>query len=572
VGAGPATGVATRATSVWLPSAPGYAAPNIVTSWVPAADGITRTQGFEVIRWMERCLVHTEGEWAGRPFRLLPWQKRLILELFTLVPDEEWVPVPGQPLLFRRGLRRKYRQAFITVPKKNGKTELAAALACYLLVGDREPSPKGVVVAGALKQAALSFRGVQTMLLRSPVLRLMVSERDVGDLTIEIPSIAGSRLERVASEAGTNDGPSLHFAVLDEVHEYEGEGGINVHGVITNAGAARRNPLSISISTVGVDPEDDVEVQDRSTIWSRLWGRGWAAIEHPEADPSFYFLCAQSPPGSDWQDRTSWEQGNPSAGVTVSWSFYREQWAKGEGWCDRYYRNLPPGHVEEPWMPPEVWAACSGDPVFTRTDPVYVATRISHDHRSAAIASAQRHGEQVHVRARIFPEKPLAEGEYLDADELEDYVRRLHERYPARVLAAVARRPGVRGQVRVRPAEGPEVSYHGAFFESSAQRLERDGIVMLDIPHTQERMAPAAELLLQLATAGALVHDGSHAFSRHVGAVSAKQDTRGWRLQLPTGGGRRAEAAVAAMFAVSRAVLAPRAPSRTLRRPRAGGR
>lgn len=556
-------------SGVWVPSTAGYASPNIVSSWVPSRSGAQLTLGYDVIEWMEACLVHTEGEWHGRPFRLLPWEKRLLLELFTLEPDPEWVAVPGQPPLFRRGLRRRYRQAAIFVPKKNGKTELAAALALYLLVGDGEPSPKGVFAAGSLKQARLSFAGAQTMLLRSPVLRMLVGERDVGDLVITIPSIPGSRMERVAAEAGTNDGPSLHFGVLDEIHEWEGESGIALHGVITNAGAARRNPLYVSISTPGVDPEEDVEDYElRSTAWARLWGRGWAAVDQPERDPSFYFLCAQAPAGSSWQDRTTWERANPSAGATVSWAYYQEQWAKGEGWCRRYFLGQPPGVVDEPWMPPEVWQGCAGDPVFNKADPVYAAVRVGHDNRGAAVAVAQRSGQQVLVRARFFGAE-LGPDEYLDLEAVEAHVLKLRERYPAAVLAAVQRRAGVRGQLRVHPAPGPEVSYHGAFFEASAQRLGKQGIVLVDLPHTAERMAQAAEVLLQLATQGALVHDGAHDLARHVGAVSAKQDTRGWRLQLPTGGSRRAELAVATMFAVQRAVVAPRAPSRALRRPRA---
>src|SRR5437016_13835428 len=82
-----------------------------------------RTSGFQVLAWIEANCIHTNGEWYGKPFRLLPWQKRLILELFQTEDS---------------GLRR-YRWALIGVPKKNGKTELAAALALYFLIGDGTP-------------------------------------------------------------------------------------------------------------------------------------------------------------------------------------------------------------------------------------------------------------------------------------------------------------------------------------------------------------------------------------------------------------------------------------------------
>ncbi len=319
----------------------------------PRESGPLLTQGFDVICWMEACLVHTEGEWRGKPFRLLDWQKRLLLELFRLEPDPEWVRVPGQQLLFRRGLRRRYRQAFICIAKKNGKTELAAAIALYLLIGDGEPSPKGVFAAGSLKQAGISFRYAQTMILESPILRQVAGERNVGDLVIEIPSVPGSRLERVAAEAGTNDGPSLHFGVLDEIHEWEGEKGVRTHGVITNAGAARRNPLFVSISTVGADLEDEAQV------WTQLFKRGQATVADPASDPTFFFFLRQAPADSDWRDRAAWEAANPSHGVTVGWPFYVSEMPKGETWCNRYYLNLPPGRREDAWMPEAVWAACA---------------------------------------------------------------------------------------------------------------------------------------------------------------------------------------------------------------------
>lgn len=542
---------------LWLASTPGYAAPNMVSSWRPAPVGQHLTQGWDVIAWMEACLVHTEGEWAGKPFRLLQWEKRLLLELFTLVPDEDWQPSkPGQQRVFRDGLRRKYREAFITLPKKNGKTELAAALACYLLIGDGEPSPKGVFAAGALKQAGLSFRAAQTMLLRSPVLRMLVSERDVGDLVIQVPSIAGSRMERVAAEAGTNDGPSLHFGVLDELHEWEGQRGVDVHGVITNAGAARRNSLFVSISTVGQDEDDEAQ------LWVQQWLRGWAAVDDPDSDPTFYFLCAQAPADTDWQDRTAWEAANPSAGATVTWAFYQQQWHKGAHWCNRYYRNRVPGQVEDAWMDADVWASCAGDVVLDRRLPVYAAVRVDHDHQVAAIAVAQRQGDKVALRAVVWPDGPL-DG-YVDADLLVRHALRLHTQYAAPVLAAV--QSAVRRRARLVSRPGPEVTYHGAFFETSAQQLAKRGVVVVDYPHSQERLGPASETLHNLATAGLLVHDGDDVLAAHVEAVVAKQVDKGWRIVAPLGR-RRITAAIAAMVAVHRAVNAPVAPSRAVRRP-----
>src|SRR4029078_6097339 len=100
------------------------------------------------------------------------------------------------------------------------------------------------------------------------------------------------------------------------------------------------------------------------------------------------------------------------------------------------------------------------------------------------------------------------------------------------------------------------------------QRLRAEGMALVDVPSSQERIGPAAETLMQLATAGVLVHDDDHVLARHVAAVVAKQADRGGRIQAPAGSRRRIEGALATMIAVHRAVTAPRPPSRAIRPPR----
>jgi len=858
------------------------------------------TLGFEVIDWMEACLVHTEGEWRGQPFRLLLWQKRLLLELFTLVEDEEWVPVPGQPSLsrrtFRQGLRRRFRQAFITLPKKQGKalafdtpiatpsgwtimgelsvgdtvfdeagrpsrvtyatqamlghdcyrvtfndgsslvadadhrwyveprwaqptvlttaemvgrtdvgnghrfriplaspldtpaadlpiapytlgawlgagnsrsarlttadeevlrqieadgyrtserieqgrgsttrgigvtdhrpgslsellrreglfgdkripqaylrasvsqrlsllqglmdtdgyvsrrgqceftttrrvladgvlelvrslgmkprtaesrarlegrdvgpkwriqffppigmpvvrlarklerqqrgatmrrrsesryitsiepvpsvavrciqvdssshlylagramvpthnTELAAAIALYLLIGDGEPSPKGVFAAGSLKQAGLSFRAGQTMLLESPVLSQLVTPRHVGDLVIEVPSIPGSRLERVAAEAGTNDGPSLHFGVLDEVHEWEGEGGKKVHGVITNAGAARKNPLFVSISTLGED-EDDPE-----QVWVDLYERGRSAQDDPSSDPTFYFYCVKAPDGADWQDRAVWEAANPSANVTVSWSFYQSEWPKGEKWCRRYYLNQPSGGTSDPWMDEDLFEGLEGEAKLRPLDPAYASVRVARDGRSAGVAIAQRRGHSVVVQGEAFEADDLEEGDVLSLADVEAKLLEWAHLYRGRVIASVQFTPGGRKVVRQRP--GPEVTYHGSFFERSRQLLEAKGLVMVARPDSQAVLLPGAQLVVDLVRAKRLEWNGED-LGRHVGHVVGKEVRTGAVTAVlpvaPVGKRRRIEAALALIHAVGRAMDPElRPPSRRVR-------
>jgi phage terminase large subunit-like protein len=222
------------------------------------------SRGHYVIKWIEANCVHTNGEWIGRPFRFFDWQKPLVKALFELRPD---------------GLRR-YRWALIGLPKKNGKTELAAALALYLLIGDEEPSPLVVCAAASEEQADLVFGAARTMAEMSPTLS-QVTERY--EKEILVPSLPGARLRRVAAVAGTNDGQNIHAVVCDELHEWAGPKGEQVWNVLTNGTGARRQPLVLQTTTAGYDLE--------GTICGRQYLHGKRVQGGEVVVVEFYFYC-----------------------------------------------------------------------------------------------------------------------------------------------------------------------------------------------------------------------------------------------------------------------------------------
>jgi phage terminase large subunit-like protein len=248
------------------------------------------TRGYRVIRWIEANCVHTQGEWIGRPFRLLPWQRRWLLELFELAPT---------------GLRG-YRWALLGTAKKAGKTELTAALALYLLIGDEEPAPLGACAAASEEQADLVFGAAKTMCKMSPTLSMVT---EVFDKEILVPSMPGAKLRRVAAAAGTNDGPSYSFVVLDELHEWAGTKGEQVWNVLTNATGARRQPLIVQITTAGVGGTE--------TICERQYQYGRKVATGEADDYAYLFRWFQAADGSDHRDPQAWAAANPSYGVIV---------------------------------------------------------------------------------------------------------------------------------------------------------------------------------------------------------------------------------------------------------------
>ena len=102
------------------------------------------------------ALKHSTGEFAGKNFQLMPWQQKRIIEpLFgTLRPDGT----------------RQYRTCYVEVPRKNGKTELGAAIALYLLFNDNEPGAQVYSAAGDRQQASLDFNAASPMIRQQATL------------------------------------------------------------------------------------------------------------------------------------------------------------------------------------------------------------------------------------------------------------------------------------------------------------------------------------------------------------------------------------------------------------------
>jgi phage terminase large subunit-like protein len=477
-----------------------------------------KTRGFHVIEWIETHCVFTNGEWIGRPFRLLPWQKRLVLELFELRDN---------------GLRR-YRWALIGVPKKNGKTELAAALGLYFLLGDGEPSPLVVCAAASEDQADLVFGAAKRMAELSPTLSRVVStfERE-----ILVPSSPGATLKRVAAVSGTNDGQNIHAVICDELHEWVGKKGEDVWNVLTNGTGARRQPMVLQITTAG---------HDKDTVLGEQFDYCEKVRNGEVEDGRYYFFWQQAAEGADHRRPETWRIANPSYGVTVREEFFEDQLKKPEAVFRRYFLNQWT-ETEETWLPSGAWAGCRSDLTLDPELPLYVAIDVGIRHDSAAVTAVQKRGQRYVTRAWIW-ENPYPRGTARhDAWQfsiaiVENRCRELFEQFQ---VPAPSGEEGPMGP-------GPAFFYDPHFFVRSAQLLEGDGLTMLEFPQSDPRMIPASQGLYELIVTHAVAHDGDPALARHIKAVIADEKPRGWRMSKPRGSGRKIDAAIAEAMATDR--------------------
>lgn len=454
-----------------------------------------RSLGPAIAAWIEANCVHTKGRWLGQPFRVLDWQRELLNEMFEVErsPDGEWV--------------RVYREAYLEIPKKNGKTELLAAIACWVICEDPEPAPEVYCAANSDKQADLVFGAAKTMCELSPSLRKRaVVYRD----EIHVKDRLGAKLVRVAATKGTNDGLNVYWALFDELHEFTDTKGRGVFEVLTNGQAARQSPMTISITTAGYDLD---------TLCGEKHQFAEKVISGEVSAPRFYAKIYAAPADADWRDPRTWAIANPSFGVTVMPTFYADQIARGiiESSFKRYFLDIWTD-AEDPWLPSGAWAACNAGAF--ELDPeaeTWLGVDVGAFQDSTAVTCIQWNPENGKLRGqtRVWERPRDADGKpqpgwVLPIAEVENHIR---ERYQQLNVVAIG--------------------FDRRFMIGSAPQLEAEGLPMVEVPQSNVRMVPAFATWHELITQGRFEHDGDPAFARHVAAgvkhVISGGDG-GWRL------------------------------------------
>ena len=266
-------------------------------------------------------LCHTKGKWAGTPFWLLPWQEQLIRDIFGIVkPDGN----------------RQFRTAFVEICKKVGKSELAAAVALYLLYADNEPSAEVYGAAADRQQASIVFDVAKQMVEMSPA--LMKRSKLMG-ATKRIVNYSNAGYYQVLSaEVGGKHGFSVSGLVFDEIHTQPNR---QLYDVLTKGSSdARQNPLHFIITTAG---------NDRHSIAYELHTKAVDILEGRRVDPTFYPVVYGLKDDEDWEDEANWYKVNPSLGYTVDIERLRD--AYGEA------KQNPADEVTFKWLRCNMWVS-----------------------------------------------------------------------------------------------------------------------------------------------------------------------------------------------------------------------
>ena len=232
----------------------------------------------------------TTGEFIGRPFVLANWQRDVVRRLFGWKRFDGATPAE---------CTRRYRRCVVWIPRKNGKTEFAAAIGLLALMFDGEMRGEGYTIASTEDQAKLVFQKMRDMIDLNPALgRIFVhTEKSVwcGPVKTAVQPLSGNPKGK--------HGLNCSVLIGDEVHEWSDD---RVYVFVHQSTAGRRQPIEFLISTAGV----------RGSYGEELYDYCNGVIDGSIDDPEILIVIFEAEPEDDWTDPEVWKRANPNLGIS----------------------------------------------------------------------------------------------------------------------------------------------------------------------------------------------------------------------------------------------------------------
>jgi phage terminase large subunit-like protein len=289
-----------------------------------------------------KAFRHSKGEWAGEHFEPAPWQVFIIRQIFGWKRKKDGT--------------RRFRQAYIEVARKNGKSTKAAAIGHKLFLFDDEPGAEVYTAATKLDQAKIvhseAVRMMKTMQAEEPefvnVVRIYHNNMSSECLA--------AKYEPLGSDSDTLDGLNPHAGIIDEYHAHKDSG---VYDKLVTGMGSRRQPMMYVITTAGAGRE--------GACWE-MRKRCIRILEGTsEDDAVFAFICTLDE-GDDWHDERNWGKGNPNIGISVKLDYLRDRHRQAlesvgeENNFLRFNMNVWTAQARR-WLKMDKWDACAGEEI-----------------------------------------------------------------------------------------------------------------------------------------------------------------------------------------------------------------
>lgn len=303
---------------------------------------VDERMGQHVCDYFAKRLKHIKPtEWSGKPFVLEQWQRDgIIMPLFS------WLTSDG---------RRRFNEAGIWVPKKNGKSPLGAGLLLYGAdpKGDGEEGAECYSMATEREQAAISYRYAHGMVEVSEYLQSVFTpvpskKRLVVNTT--------SWVQALSADSASHHGICPHFFLIDEIHAFNEEGRDRI-SANRFGGRVRRNPLTVVISTAGAED---------ASIGREEYERHRRVLDGFSEDTSLFSYIREAHKTDDWTAPETWKKANPMLGISFTEDDMRKECEKAKSSPSarndflRFCLNVWVG-ASSPWLSVERWNELEAD-------------------------------------------------------------------------------------------------------------------------------------------------------------------------------------------------------------------
>lgn len=288
-------------------------------------------EGARYVNFIERVCRHTRGELAGQLMVLEPWQVFFIGQVFGWVSKEDHKT-------------RRFNTAHLFVARKNGKSQLAAAIAIAMATLDGDGAPQLVTAATKRDQAREVFDEIQRCVKGSPSL----SKRFQVHRT-EIKCPRNGVIKPLSSDANTLDGLNLNLACVDEFHAMKNA---DLYRVLASSMGSRKSPLMLAITTAGFVPDGPC---------AHFMSAGKSILDGIKYNDRLLILPYEIDEGDSWDDRDVWLKANPNLDVSVSSEHLESQYKNAKLYGSRSVTEFMVKHLNifvgsgSVWVPDDDW-------------------------------------------------------------------------------------------------------------------------------------------------------------------------------------------------------------------------
>tara|TARA_R110000765_G_scaffold51077_1_gene103451 strand:+ start:445 stop:2067 length:1623 start_codon:yes stop_codon:yes gene_type:complete len=259
-------------------------------------------KAMHAVNFFPLFLKHHKGRWAGESFVLSDWQISIVANMFG------WIRPDGT---------RRIRSSLIELPRKAGKSSLAAGLALMCLTSDNEEGGEVYTAAADRDQASIVF-GIAKRFVESD--EYLSNHCKIYRNAIVVPS-TGSTMKALSSDSKSAHGLSASCVIADELHIWTKPDARELYEALLTSQGARKQPLNIAITTAGTA---------EPTLWLDLHNYARKVQDGTVVDSSFLPAIWAAKKNDKWDDPEVWAKSNPSLGTTVDIEFYEQECTKAK--------------------------------------------------------------------------------------------------------------------------------------------------------------------------------------------------------------------------------------------------